>query len=286
VLAPDVDWAALVERTPAALSSPASPGPWPIGSGGWVAFPGPPFGYGLEVVAPTDPRSARGRLLVRSTASAVRGVTFVLEASVARAARPYLPAALMLTGGTLGVEAAAMGSPGSPLVTLRGDDRTPALATVDRPRLDAALAAVEAGGVLLEGDANPAARSFEIGRFARRSGLDERAPAVLASAHGARGAPVALRVRGGVAPRLTGVGVVLVTGDLEVDGRVDFSGALLVEGRLRLGGPSCRLSGMVWARDVSLSGPCLLESDRGAVGEADRALRLPRLPVLTALARG
>lgn len=285
VLAPDVDWSALVEGAPAALSSPSDPGPWPIAAGGWVAFPGPPFGYGLEVVAPIGSSRFDPRLVLRSTASAVRDVRLVVEASAARAVRPYAPATLVLAGGDLLVEVAALGSALAPRVEVVGDRAVPAMAAPSAAALDRLVDAAEAGGVLVDGGVTDSVRPFDRARFARRSGLDERPTAWLATRLGAAEAPAAVRVRPGVAPRLGGHGVVLSTGDLDVRGPVDFEGVVVVEGVLRLGGAGCTLAGMVWAREVAFAGRCRLVFDAGAVALADRALRLPRLPVLTALAR-
>ncbi len=283
VLAPDVDWAAVVERSPAALSSPDEAGPWPIGDGGWVAFPGPPFGYGLGIVGPIDHLDRSGRLVVRSAATAVRGAAAVAIASLARAATPYAPAAVVLAGGSFEVEAAAFGTLANPRVEIFGADGAAALGAASSEGLAAAVAAATAAGARLEGDRSAAVRRFEIGRFGRRSGLDEVAPERLAVPLGAPGSPAAVRVWAGSAPSLRGVGIVLVSGDLDIVGEVGFSGVLVVDGRVQLGGAACRIDGMVWATDVSLAGPCRIAFDRDAVLDADRALRLPRLPVLTAL---
>lgn len=281
VLGPDVDWAAVVERDPAALASADEPGPWPIGAGGWVAFPGPPFGYGLEVVGSGDPD---GRLVVRSAATAVRGASAVAMASVARAKEPYLPAALVLDGGRLEIEAAAMGTERDPLVQIWGSDVVASLGVSSVEGLETAIDAASRSGVELRGDPIGRVRGFELERYARRSGLDEIAPAVLSVAQGTRGSPVALRIRGGTVPRLLGAGVLLVDGDLDVEGDVRWYGVVYVDGRLRVGRRDCLVDGMVWSRGVSFAGPCRITAGSEAVREADRALRLPRLPVLTALA--
>jgi len=286
VLAPDVDWRALLDLSPAALSAPDAPGPWPIGRGGWVAFPGPPFGYGLEVVEPSDSLADGDRVVVRSAATAVRDAVGVAIGSVSRAVTPYAPAPIVLAGGALEVEASALGTRARPRVEIRARDGSAALGAPSPSEMRAALDAVEAGGVLLDGDVDHAVRMFDLERFARRSGLVERPVTVLAAPLGSSGAAGVLRVRGGVAPALQGTGVVLVAGNLEVAGEVGFEGVLVVDGRLRIGGGPCRLDGLVWARGVAFSGPCRVTFEREAIAEADGALRLPRLPVLTGLDRG
>ncbi|MDG2303695.1 MAG: hypothetical protein P8R42_03400 [Candidatus Binatia bacterium] len=284
LLAPDVDLTALAERSVDALAAPDTPGPWPIAGGGWVAFPGPPFGYGLEVAAAGDTR----RVVVRSSATAVRDAALVAVASVALAAEPYAPATLVLGGGPLSFEAAALGGSENRLVTIVGShaNRVAAIGTASSVELEAAIESAEVAGAGIEGDGMATVRRFPLSRFALRSGLDEWAPDVLNASVGARGNPVALRIRGGVVPRLLGAGLLYVAGDLDVMGEVDFAGVVFVEGQVRIGGESCRLDGMLWAREVAFSGACRVAFDAAAVADADRALRLPRLPVLTGLAGG
>lgn len=283
LLAPDVDWAAVVDREPAALAFPEEPGPWPIGAGGWVAFPGPPFGYALEVVGPADARDAAAPLVVRSTASAVRGAAAVAVATAARMETPYAPAALVLTGGHLEFEAAALGTERDPRVELLGRDRAAPIGTSSVHGLEAALSSARDAGGRVQGEPTSLVRPFDIGRFARRSGLNPSSLDVLANAVGAPGAPVGLWVRGGTAPVLRGAGVLLVDGDLDVATVVDWDGVLIVDGRLRIGGEPCRVEGMVWSRGVAFAGPCRVVASEEAVADADRALRLPRLAVLTGL---
>lgn len=282
LLAPDVDWIALVERDPVALASAGDPGPWPIGSGGWVAFPGPPFGYALEIVSAIDPRSS-GPVFVRSSATAVRGAVAVTVASVSRDAVPYLPAALVLSGGGLEVEAAATGTAQDPRVELIGAEGAASLGTPGESELAEALERAESAGFLLDGVATSGVRPFDIERFARRSALEEASVDVFEVEHGTPNAPAALRLRGGSVSRLRGVGVVLVSGDLEVVGEVEWRGAIVVGGRLRMGEGPCRVDGIVWSRGVAFAGGCVVVADHSALELADRALRLPRLPVLTGL---
>lgn len=287
VLAPGVDWTALVEGVPAALARPDRPGPWPIAGGGWVAFPGPPFGYEVEVVRPTDPRDRTDRLVVRSTATAVRDARAVVRASVSRAAEPYVPAALVFAGGGLDVEAAGHGTPSAPRIRLRADGPVAALAATSWEGLDRVVEAAERAHARIDGERHGDVRGFDVARFARRSGLVENPVETLEHTQGSPGEPAAVLVRAGVAPGLSGVGAVVVAGDLDVRGDVGFVGVVLVDGRLRVGaGGSCRLQGLVWATSIAFAGPCEVVADVPAVRLADRVLRLPRLPRLTGLRDG
>ncbi len=287
VLAPDVDWTALVERLPAALAWPDRPGPWAIAGGGWVAFPGPPFGYEVEVVRPTDPRDRTDRLVLRSTSTAVRDARAIVHASVSRAVEPYAPAALVLAGGELEVEAAGHGTPSAPRIRLRASTPVAALGATSWEGLDRLVEAAERADASIDGERHGDVRGFDVARFARRSGLVENPVETLEHAHGSPGEPVAVLVRGGVAPGLSGVGAVVVAGDLDVRGDVEFVGVVLIDGRLRVGaGSSCRVRGLVWATSVAFAGPCDVVADAPAVRSADRVLRLPRLPRLTGLRDG
>lgn len=288
-LAPDVDWSALVNGAPAALADPAQPGPWPIGGPGRVSFPGPPFVYAVERIdegEAEDVAAAPETVLLRSSATAVRGAKREMVAIAGRASRPYLPAALVLDRGALELEAAALGGPHDPRVVLDARAAGPAasaLASASAESLAAALEEASRAGVTLHGGTSSSARSFDVARFAERSGLATAPPDVLAAPLGSTEAPAALLVRSGTAPALEGAGVLLSAGDLEIAGPVAFDGAVVVAGRLRLGDASCRVRGIVWARSVAFRGPCRIELDVASVEAADAVLRLPRLPVLLAL---
>lgn len=275
VLAPGAGWSAVRDREPAALSEPDEPGPLPIGAGGWAVFPGPPFGYGVEIVS-----AERAGLVLRSSATAVRGARHRLDATVVRARSPYAPAALVLSNGplVLGAEALASG----PRVVLLGEGRASVM-TVDRAARDAVLREL-GDSARVEGEVSSGLRRFDVARFAEDAGLAIQPVDQLALGLGEEGSPVALRVRGGTVGRLEGTGAFFVDGDLDVRGEVSFQGALFVSGRLQLAAAGCRLRGLVWADSVSLSGPCEIVHDAAAIREADEALRLPRLPVLAALA--
>ena len=275
VLAPGTGWSAVRDREPAALSEPDEPGPLPIGAGGWAVFPGPPFGYGVEIV------SAEGAgLVLRSSATAVRGAQHRLDATVVRARRPYAPAALVLSNGplVLGAEALASG----PHVVLRGEGGASVM-TVDRAARDAVLREL-GDSARVEGEVSAGLRRFDVARFAEDVGLAIHSVDQVALGLGDEGSPVALRVRGGTVGRLEGTGAFFVDGDLDVRGETNFRGALFVSGRLQLAVAPCRLRGLVWADSVSLSGPCEIVHDAAAIREADGVLPLPRLPVLAALA--
>jgi len=280
VLAPDVDWSALVGGSPAALADPAQPGPWPIGAEGRVTFPGPPFAYAVERIEDAE-AAAPETVLLRSSATAVRGARREIIAVVGRASQAYAPAALVVDRGALEIEAAALGS--VVLDARAAGAAALSLATASPESLAAALEEASRGTVTLHGGTSSAARSFDVARFAERTGLAADDPASLAAALGASEAPAALLVRSGTAPRLEGAGVLLSAGDLEISGPVAFDGAVVVAGTLRLGDASCRVRGLVRARAVRFRGPCRIDLDLTAVGAADAVLRLPRLPVLLAL---
>lgn len=282
-IAPGTDFAALVAGT-GGLGDPARPGPLPFPGGGFTPFPGPPFGYEVTVHA-----LATERVRLRSTATAVRGARRVVDATIGRELAPYAPAALVVTDGAVAIAPALSGlAPEAGGIGV--DARLPADGTqaiVGAATAEAAAAAwssLDASSPSLQGPTpRVRARPFDVGAFAVASGLAEEPPEVFAASRGTSDAPAALRVASGVAPSLVGHGVVLVPGDLEVEGTVAWRGVIYVAGELRLRATSCLVEGVVWARAISFSTGCQLRFDPSAVATADSALRLPRRPTLLAL---
>jgi len=283
LLSPGTDFAALVAGT-GGVSDPAAPGPLPLPGGGLVAFPGPPFGYVVTAHA-----AGFERVRLRSSATAVRGARRSVDATVGREASAYAPAPLVALSGRIAVAPALEGlAPEAGGVGL--DATVPAggnqaiVAAASLADAELARATLAAAGARLAGGApGGRARPFDVARFARDAGLAEDSPAVLASTQGAAGAPAALLVTGGGAPRLAGHGVLFASGGLELAGDVAWRGALYVAGELRIAATSCRIDGLVWADEVSFVSGCDVRLDPAALAEADPALRLPRRPTLLAL---
>jgi hypothetical protein len=83
-----------------------------------------------------------------------------------------------------------------------------------------------------------------------------------------------------------GSGLLLVGGDLQVDAAVDFSGVVVVGGRLRIGtGGALSVRGFLWVRGegrgpaIEARGPLTAVYSRNAVADADRVFALPRRAV-------
>lgn len=282
-IAPGTDFAALVAGT-GGLADPGEPGPLPFPGGGFVDFPGPPFGYSVTATV-----LATERVRLRAVGTSVRGARRTVDATVGRELEPYAPAALVARSGEVTVSPALAGLPpdaGGVAV----DARTPAggaqaiVAAATADEAEAARASLSSGGATLLGDtAAVRARPFDVAAFAAGARLVAQPPDVLAAEQGGAGAPVALAVAAGTAPRLVGHGVLLATGPLEVVGDVDWSGVLYVAGELRLAATTCHVAGLVWAERVSFATGCALRFDPAAIQEADSALRLPRRPTLLAI---
>ncbi|HEY8515360.1 MAG TPA: hypothetical protein VIS07_07595 [Candidatus Binatia bacterium] len=283
VIAPGTSFEDLVAGT-GGLSDASDPGPLPIGGGGFVFFPGPPFGYGVTVAADADER-----VRLRSSATAVRGAQRVVRATIGREVEPYAPAALVVASGAVSVAAALEGLPpeaGGILLdaTQPGDGAQAAVgaSTVELAELARSTLA-GAGATLAGATLRRRARAFDVAAFALATGLAEQDPSVLAAVQGVSGAPAALVVRPGAAPGLVGHGVVLARGALDLQGAVDWQGVLYVAGELRISGAPCRITGMVWAESVSFAKGCSVRFGWPEILAADSALRLPRRPTLLAL---
>lgn len=283
VIAPGTSFASLLAGT-GGLADPAHPGPLPLGGGGFVAFPGPPFGYAVTVHA-----ASGERVRLRASATAVRGARRAIDATVGRELLPYAPAALVAADGEVTIAPAIEGLPpdaGGILVdaTQPADGTQTVVAAAGAAAAETVRTVLAGAGATLLG-ARPAqaGRPFDVAAFALATGLAAQSPGVLASTQGGSGTPVALLISPGTAPGLIGHGVVLASGALEIVGDVDWTGVLYVAGELRLAGPSCRIDGMVWAQRISFASGCRLRFDRTALLAADGALRLPRRPTLLAL---
>lgn len=281
-LAPGTSYADLVAGT-GGLADPAQPGPLPFPGGGFVAFPGPPFGYAVTVHA-----LGGERVRLRSTATAVRGARRAVDAIVGRDLAPYAPAALVVLAGDVALAPALAGlAPEAGGVAI--DAALPAggkqaiVAAATGAAADAAWSSLAAGATLTGATPRARARPFDVVAFARAGGLAEQPPTVLGAALGATGSPAAALIGAGSAPGLVGHGVALVAGDVQIDGTIDWRGALYVAGALRIGAGACRIAGMVWARSISFATGCALRFDPAALAEAEAALRLPRRPTLLAL---
>lgn len=282
VLAPDIDFEALRARSAQALADPLRPGPWPIGSGGWNAFPGPPFGYRLEILPGAGPVGPAEGLQVRVHVRAVRDTSLTIEATLGLEDEADAPAALVLGRGGLQIESGGRGSLAAPGVELVGEA---ALAMTSQPDLRVALERLEEGLAIVEGTTSAVARPFDVERLAHRSGIGEVPLAEVPDLFG-HGRTAVARVDGGRLTGLEGRGVLMVSGDLEIDGPLAFEGVLLVGGTLRLSGPGCALRGMVRAERVEFAAPCRLVRYAPAVALADEIVRLPRLPRLRSVRIG
>ncbi len=263
---------------PADLVDPLQASPLLDLGGAAVPVPGEPFGYEARLIEARPagggsiPAAASGSNFIRvlgrgwSVAGTRRGVAGALG----RARQPYLPAALVVTSGELVTLPAGL--------RLSGEGAARELAARGFVELEAAGRAL--GWEVLETERRGAlARVFDVAAFARTSGLESvglsaGAPIVLAA--------TAARFRGGSAGSLTGRGVLLVEGDLAITGAIDFAGALLVSGTLRLEAEPCAVHGLVWARrvEVAASVRCDLFASLEALRAADAAAALPRAVVV------
>lgn len=279
LIAPGGSFDALLRRE-GGLADMADPGPLPFPGGGRVVFPGPPFGYGVELLAAGPASDGSPRIALVSRATAVRGARHAVRAVLGRAVDPYAPAALVVESGEVRVLASAAAE--GPWISGSAPGVEPTVAALASVSAAAAAAARRelalAGGRLRGGAA--VARRLDVRRFAAETGLPVAPPETLAVSSGRAGAS---RVAGGATARLVGRGLVLVEGDLTISGESSFEGVLLVAGRLGLPGRPCRLAGLVWAEKLEISRSCSISFEAAAIAAADRLVRLPRLPVVLAL---
>jgi len=288
VIAPGWDFTGLLAGT-GGLADPGHPGPLPFPGGGWVEFPGPPFGYAVTLAAESPAADGSPRIALDSHATAVRAARRTVRAIVGRDRRAYAPAALVVASGELSFAGHAVGTTSDPGVVIdarSGAPRKPAaLGAESASALERALRSSRSAFATILGPTPSATvRGMDLSALLAATTLIVQPTDVLARGVGGSSSPAALRVAAGDAVRLVGAGALLAEGDLTVVGETRFAGVVLVNGRLRLEGSPCRLDGMAWARAVEIAAPCEIVFDARAIDTADAVLRLPRLPVLLAVA--
>ncbi len=278
LLAPGTSFLPVVAGT-GGLSRPEAPGPLPL-AGGWTWFPAQPWGYGATPSL-LPGTSFPGELLALDVdAIGPRGTRRHLRATVGRARQPWAPAVLVVTSGEARLE------PGASVVvdaTAGAATATAALAAASREASAALLATMRATGARLLGVAesavaDPVDVAAWVSGWAAKAVDPERVAADLATSPAA----IARMTGGGTMPSLEGRGVVVSTGDLEIRGRVAFTGALLVAGELRLDSSDCAIAGLASMRSLRAAG-CSLRADPVAIAAADAAARLPREALLQGL---
>ncbi len=290
LLAPGTDFAALRAGT-GGLAWPDEPGPLPVAGGGWVVFPGPPFGYGVGVA--DDPgfsgagssTRAGERLRLRSWGTSVRGASRAVLGTIGREAEPYAPAALVAASGALAIEPGEA-TPGvvPSLVIDASQPPEGGQAALGAASAEGAIALERSGAELHGVPRSLEVIPIDIQAFLAAAGVTATRLDVGAAATPSDAAsPGALLLANESVAGLVGDGLVAALGDLEIRGPIDFRGVLLVSGALRLSGVPCSVAGMVWARRVAVAGDCTIRHDRPAVTAADGALRLPRRAVLLSL---
>lgn len=276
LIAPGTSFSPVVDGT-GGLARPGAEGPLPA-TGAWTWFPGPPWGYG--VVASLAPGATPpGELLVLDVeATGPRGTRRHLRATLGRARAPWVPAVLVIEGGTAIVEtgsALAVDASASPGIA--------ALAAGSRESSARLLAAMQAAGARLAGEVDAVVVDpVDVPAWAGVPLADTVEPPAIAGELAASAVAIARVTRGGQAPSLEGRGTIVSLGDLRVTGRVDLAGVLVVDGELRLDSPACRVAGLVLARSLRTSG-CAFRADPAAIADADAAMRLPREALLLGL---
>jgi len=288
LLAPGTTFAPVVAAQGGVLDAGA-PGPLPFPGGGWTVFPGPPYGYGVTPsLLPAAGGPAGERLLLLARATAVRGAERTMAGTVGRAPEPYAPAALAVGAGGVALEGAAVASAGDParvvLDATSAETGQVAVAAATEAQRAAALEAIAAGGgALLGAHASAPLLWPDVASYAAGTGIAAADPATVAMPVGTVAAPAAARLSAGTLASLSGYGAIVASGDLELHGAVDWSGALVVGGTLTVDAGPCRLAGIVFAHGVRFRSACTVRFDGDSVRMADGALRLPRAAVLLAL---
>lgn len=276
LLAPGTSFAPVVDGT-GGLARPVAAGPLPA-TGGWTWFPGPPWGYGVVASLAPGARPPGELLVLDVEATGPRGTRRHLRATVGRARVPWVPAVLVIEGGTVIVEAGA-----AVAVDASESPGVAALASGSRESTARLLAAMQAAGARLAGEADAAVVDpVDVPAWVGVPLANAVDPAALAGDLAASAVAIARVTRGGQAPSLEGRGTIVSLGDLRVTGGVDLAGVLAVDGELRLDSPACRVAGLVFARSLRTSG-CEFRADPAAIADADAAMRLPREALLLGL---
>ena len=241
-----------------------------------VVFPGPPHGFRLSWLDESRGEVGPDALGVVARAQAVAGASRTLAGVLMPARSPYAPAALLIAAGEVhrvGLDSVAGNGFGLAKITVVGDAVAGALAAQDvvaarrleseRPEDSVAVAqAVRVPLFLQDANRRPEARDrWELSSFGRQARF----------------------LQGGVINGLRGEGLLVVAGDLRLEGSVDFFGVILVEGTLEMASDSCVVRGFVQARALRVGAPCSFARDADAIGLADRLQVLPRAVRLQAI---
>lgn len=242
-----------------------------------VEFPGPPHGFRLS--SWRSDRSADGsrQVSVVAESEAVGGAGRALEGVLVRAREPYAPASLLIVTGDLRVfpgEAPEFSASGDPVIEVIGDSDVAPLAAGNHEAARA-LEFLERRGLLaLRGEGGVmTARPIPVDLFL----AEGQREAVSSGFRGFRSSPSeVLYLRGGIVEDLQGDGLLVVVGDLRLEGVVDFAGVILVGGTLELSTSACSIRGFVQVHALHASSPCTFRRDSAAVAGADALQALPR----------
>lgn len=246
------------------------------GEGELVVFPGPPHGFRLSWLDESRREAGAGALSIVARSQAVAGASRTLVGVLMPARSAYAPAALLIASGVLqrvGLNSAPGKEFGTAKITVVGDAEAGALAAQDataawrleseRPEDPVAVAqAIRVSLFLQDANRQPEAGDrWELGSFGQQ----------------------ARYLQGGRINGLRGKGLLVVAGDLRLEGPVDFVGMILVEGTLELASHSCEVRGFVQVQALRVGAPCSFARDREAIGLADRLQALPRAIRLQAI---
>ena len=246
------------------------------GEGELVVFPGPPHGFRLSWLDESRVGMGPDALGIVARVQAVAGASRTLAGVLMPARSPYAPAALLIAAGSLhrvGLDLAAGNGLGTAQITVVGDAMAGALAAQDvaaarrleseRPGDSVAVAqAIRVPLFLQDANRQPEERDrWELGSFGRQARF----------------------LQGGRINGLRGEGLLVVAGDLRLEGSVDFFGVILVQGTLELASDSCAVRGFVQVQSLRVGAPCSFARDADAIGLADRLQALPRAVRLQAI---
>lgn len=246
----------------------------PSEPGDLAVFPGPPHGFRLESWRMFQASDGERQVRLVARAEAAGGALRTLEGVLVPARQPYAPAGLMVVDGELDGLSSGLAAGGDAVILVVGDGRVAPLAAGDvaaARRLESwlpgnRLSLRGSGGVTTQ-------RPIRIDLFLQEI---DREPAAGTSWQFASFGRAARYLRGGIIKDLQGDGLLVVLGDLRLEGRVDFSGMMLVGGTLELAAVDCTFRGFVQVRDLHVESPCTFRRDLAAVWEADALQALPR----------